>query len=299
MLEDIDVIYDYLPDISRAEIIEKIADYDGLIIRSKTKVDAELLANATKLKFVGRPGAGIDNMDEELLSNMGVAILNAPEGNRDAVAEHTIGLTLSVLNNIHTGHNEVLTKIWDREGNRGEEIADKTFAIIGYGNMGQALAKRLSGFNCTVLAYDKYRHNYGDKYAEQTSLEQIFKQADIVSLHIPLIKQNFRWANIEFFNKFKNNIIFINTARGEIAPLGDLVKAVESGKIRKAGLDVLENENFTKLNSEQISNLEKLQQSGKVLFTPHVAGWSSESYIKLNQYMIEKIQLLLAKNISN
>lgn len=299
MLEDIDVIYDYLPDISRAEIIEKIADYDGLIIRSKTKVDAELLANATKLKFVGRPGAGIDNMDEELLSNMGVAILNAPEGNRDAVAEHTIGLTLSVLNNIHTGHNEVLTKIWDREGNRGEEIADKTFAIIGYGNMGQALAKRLSGFNCTVLAYDKYRHNYGDKYAEQTSLEQIFKQADIVSLHIPLIKQNFHWANIEFFNKFKNNIIFINTARGEIAPLGDLVKAVESGKIRKAGLDVLENENFAKLNSEQISNLEKLQQSGKVLFTPHVAGWSSESYIKLNQYMIEKIQLLLAKNISN
>ena len=299
MLTDIGVDYDYQPDITREEIIEKLSGYEGLIIRSKTRVDTELLANADKLTFVARPGAGIDNMDEHILAQKKIAIINAPEGNRDAVGEHTLGLLLNLLNNMYTGHNEVIAGKWDREGNRGEELAGKTVGIIGYGNMGKAFAQRLTGFKCKVLAYDKHMSNYGDQFAKAVQLKDMFAQADIVSLHIPLTEENFHMATIDFFNQFKKNIIFINTSRGEIAAFKDLIEAIDDGKIRKAGLDVLECENFSNLTSVQKANLERLRQSGKVLFTPHVAGWTSESYIKLNSFMVEKIQFLLADHISN
>ena len=299
MLKDIGVDYDYQPEITREEIIEKLSGYEGLIIRSKTKVDTELLVNAGKLIFVARPGAGIDNMDEHVLAENNIAIINAPEGNRDAVGEHTLGLLLNLLNNMYTGHNEVMAGKWDREANRGEELAGKTVGIIGYGNMGQAFAQRLIGFKCKVLAYDKNKSNYGDQFARAVQLKDMFAQADIVSLHIPLKDENFHMANIDFFNQFKKNIIFINTSRGEIAAFKDIIQAIDAGKIRKAGLDVLECERFSNLNPVQKTNLERLRKSGKVLFTPHVAGWSTESYIKLNSFMVEKIQFLMANHISN
>lgn len=299
MLTEINVEYDYLPDITREEIINKLPGYDGLIIRSKTRVDAELLARADNLKFVGRPGSGIDDLDEKILSQKNITIISAPEGNRDAVAEHTLGLLLNLLNNMYSGHNEVMAAKWDREGNRGEEIAGKTVGIIGYGNMGRAFAQRLTGFKCKVLAYDKYKSDYGDQYASAVQLKEVFDQADIVSVHIPLTAANFHLANVNFFNQFRKNIIFINTSRGKIAPFADLVAAIDSGKIRKAGLDVLECERFVDLNPDQAANLERLKKSGKVLFTPHVAGWSSESYVKLNRFMVEKIQFLMANHISN
>ena len=299
LLEAIDVEFSYEPDITREQIIKSIAGYDGLIIRSKTIVDAELLTHAGRLKFVARPGAGIDNIDEGYLQQKNIEIINAPEGNRDAVGDHTLGLILNLLNIILTGHNEVLAGVWDRSGNRGEELGYKTVGIIGYGNTGNALAKRLAGFDCKVVAYDKFKTNYGNAYAKAVELEDIFLNADIVSLHIPLTEANLHLANLDFFNRFRKDIIFINTSRGELAPFSDLVAAIRSGIIKKAGLDVLEIEQFSHLTSEQKENLEWLKESGKVLFTPHVAGWSFESYEKLNEFMVEKIQFLLAKINSN
>jgi D-3-phosphoglycerate dehydrogenase len=295
LLAGINVDYTYQPDISRTEIIHSLAGYDGLIIRSKTRVDAELLEHADQLKFVARPGSGIDNIDVAYMLQNNIEIINAPEGNRDAVGDHTLGLVLNLLNNIQIGHNQVIAGIWDRAGNRGEEIGYKTIGIIGYGNTGRAFAKRLSGLGCHVIAYDKFKTNYGDQFATAVDLPDIFKNTDILSLHIPLSEANYHLANVDFFNRFTRNIYFINTSRGELAPLADLVAAIRSGKIKKAALDVLECEQFSQLSSTQKEDLDWLRQSGKVLFTPHVAGWSNESYEKLNTFMVEKIQFLLAK----
>lgn len=289
MLDSIGIEAVYQPSISREEIKTSIHDYDGLIIRSKTFVDADLLEHAGKLKFVGRAGSGIDNLDVAFLESKGIKIVNAPEGNRDAVGEHTIALILSLLNNLYQGHTQITQGVWDREGNRGEELGSKTVGIIGYGHMGSTVAKKLQSFGCKVIAYDKYHPDFKDSYAASVSLDTLKEQTDILSLHIPLTKETFRMTDGGFFNSFGKNIIFINTSRGEVASFSSIVEALQTGKVVKAGLDVLENEKLSNLTEEQQNDFNWLKASGKVVFSPHVAGWTVESYIRINEVLVEKI----------
>jgi D-3-phosphoglycerate dehydrogenase / 2-oxoglutarate reductase len=279
----------YQPSISREQIKSSIHLYDGLIIRSKTFVNKDLLQGAKKLRFVARAGSGVDNLDEKYLNLKSIKIINAPEGNRDAVGEHTIGLILNLLHNIIQGHSQINVNIWDREGNRGEELGNKTVGIIGYGNMGSSLAKKLESFGCKVIAYDKYHPDFNDSYALSVSLKQLMEETDILSLHTPLTDETLGMTSGNFFQKFKKNIIFINTSRGEIAPLNSIEVAINNGKILKAALDVLENEKLQTLELDQSRSLAFLKQSEKVIFTPHVAGWTTESYIRINEVLVKKI----------
>ncbi len=292
MLQKIGVEAIIEPAITRDEIKEVIHSYDGLIIRSKTFVDKDLLANAHNLKFVARAGSGIDNLDDDYLKSKSIHLINAPEGNRDAVGEHTIGLVLNLLHNLQQGHQQVTQHIWDREGNRGAELSNKTVGIIGYGHMGSSLAKKLQAFGCKIIAYDKYHPNFRTDYAQSVSLNQLKEESDILSLHTPLTTNTLNMTGGHFFNEFKKSLIFINTSRGEIASFGSIVDALKSGKISKAGLDVLENEKLHTLNASQQNNFNYLMESGKVIFTPHVAGWSEESYIRINKVLVKKIKSL-------
>jgi D-3-phosphoglycerate dehydrogenase len=280
---------EYKPTIQRKEILDSIAPFDGVIIRSKTVIDEEFLAKAPNLKFVGRAGAGLDQMDLEAIRKRNIHIFNAPEGNRDAVAEHAITMLLCLFNNILQADKQVRDKVWRREANRGIELGGKKVALIGYGNTGKAFARRLAGFNCQVLAYDKYLTDYSDTYAREASMEQIFKEADILSLHIPLTTETHALVNREFINRFAKKIFIINTARGEIISLTDLAQAIESGKLRGACLDVLENEKLNTLSATQEQAFDYLSHIPNVVFTPHVAGWTHESYVRINEVLVEKI----------
>lgn len=292
LLEGIGYEAYYRPDIQREELLQIIGKYEGLIVRSKTNIDKALIEKADRLKFVARAGAGVDQIDVEVLQSRHIHLLNAPEGNRDALAEHAIGMLLCLLNKIHWADQQVRKGIWDREGNRGVELMGKTIGLIGYGHMGQAFARRLSGFGVQVLAYDKYRQNYGDAYARKASMEQIFEQTDVLSFHIPLTAETQYMVDVSYLNSFKRNIYLINTARGEIIKLEVLAKMLENGKLRGAVLDVLENEKLNRLTLSQQTAFNKIIQSERVIFTPHVAGWTYESYEKINQVLVAKIKLL-------
>jgi D-3-phosphoglycerate dehydrogenase / 2-oxoglutarate reductase len=290
MLERISVKADYRPEISRAEILNIIGNYEGLIIRSKTSVDKELLSRAVKLKFIARAGAGMDQIDVEETEKKNILLFNAPEGNRDALAEHCIGMMLNLLNKICISDMQVKKGMWDREGNRGYELKGKTVGLIGYGFMGRAVAEKLKSFGCRVIAYDKYLKKFSYEYVEEVSLEEIFEETDILSLHIPLNEETRRMINEDYFNRFKKNIWLINTARGEILPLDALNKVLKSGKLRGAALDVLENEKLKDLNVQERKNFDELAASEKVLLTPHVGGWSFESYVRINEILVSKIK---------
>jgi len=287
----LDVIY--RPDIKRPEITEIIGEFDGLIIRSKTPLDKELIDLAKNLKFVGRAGAGVDNLDVNYLKAKGVEIMNAPEGNRNALGEHTIGMLLSLLNNICKSDQEVRKMTWDREGNRGYELAGKTVSLLGYGNMGQAFARKLASFNCKVLAYDKYKNNFGNEYAQQAELDQIFEESDVFSIHVPLTEETNGMIDNEFLNSFKKPIYLLNTARGEVLPFQSCVYGLNQGVLKGIGLDVLEIEKLDQLNKEQKEAFEYLSASNRVIMTPHIAGWSYESYKKISEVLTEKIRLFL------
>lgn len=290
LLEEAGMEPDYQPLIHRQELLKIIPEYGGLIVRSKTAIDKEVVTAGKNLQFVARAGAGIDKLDVEELERRNVVVINAPEGNRDALGEHAVGMLLSLLNKIHTANLEVKRGVWDREGNRGLELMAKTVAIIGYGHMGKAFAQRLSSFGCKVVAYDKYKTGYSDQYAKEVTLDQVFVQADIVSFHVPLTEETRNFVNEKFLNNFKKEIYLINTARGEIISLKVLIDAMKSGKVKGAALDVLENEKIGQLTPEQIQNFKFLVQSENVLLTPHIAGWSHESYLKINQVLVEKIK---------
>jgi D-3-phosphoglycerate dehydrogenase / 2-oxoglutarate reductase len=290
MLESIGLQPDYQPLIKREGVLEIIKNYEGLIIRSKTKVNKEFLAHASNLKFIGRAGAGLDLIDIDETQRLGIEIFAANEGNRVAVAEHVIGMILCLLNKIHIADKEVRQGVWHREENRGYELMDKTVGIIGYGNNGKATAERLKGFGCKILAYDKLKTGFSDEFVEESTMQDIFNEVDILSLHIPLTDETFRMVNTEYINQFDKNIYLINAARGEIVVLDDLAQALESGKIKGACLDVLENEKLDKLNPEQKITFDKLAQSERVILTPHIAGWTHESYVRINEVLIEKIK---------
>ncbi|MBC5994399.1 phosphoglycerate dehydrogenase [Pontibacter sp. SD6] len=293
MLESIGVEADYRPKIEPAKVCEALAGFDGLIVRSKMRITADTLKYADNLKFVARAGAGVDNIDADALQERGIALIGANEGNRQAVGEFTLGLLISLMRNIVRGDMEVRNKVWLREENRGEEISGKTIGIIGYGNMGQSFAKVLSGFGCRILAYDRYAPEKITSPAENVTLEELQLEADIVSLHIPYIKDNLGFANEEFFRGFKKKIWFLNTSRGDVVNQEALVINLKEGSIKGAALDVLENEKLDTLTEQQLQIFNYLAQANNVILTPHIAGWTHESYVKINEVLVEKIKELL------
>ena len=271
------------------QILDKIAQYDGVIIRSRIPLDARLLEKGKKLKFIARVGAGMENIDILKAQELGIKLLNSPEGNRDAVAEHCLGMLLILMNRLFISANEVKNNIWLREENRGEEIKGKTFGLIGYGNMGKALAKRLSGFDCEVIFYD-VKSNLSDEFAKQVSLEELQENVDVLSLHIPLNDETHYMIDEKFISEMKKNFYFINTSRGKNVKTSALIDGLESGKVRGACLDVLEYEKSSFENLElKNDDLQYLLNSEKVIITPHIAGWTHQSKIKLAQIIVDKI----------
>jgi D-3-phosphoglycerate dehydrogenase len=287
--------YNYLPNSTLQEIEKILPNYEGLIVRSKLVINEALLQKAPRLRFIGRAGAGLDLIDLKALEQHKVQLFNAPEGNRTAVAEHTVGMLLALFNKLLRADAEVRQKIWNREGNRGVELAGKTVGIVGYGNMGSSVAKVLGGFDCKVIAYDKYHPEFKNNYAEAVSMETIFAETDILSLHTPLTAETKNMITTAFWQQFRKNIYFINTARGEIAPLKDLLHALQTGKVLGACLDVLENEKLHQLSPEQSIVFEQLTKRHDVIFSPHIAGWTHESYRKINEVLVEKIVAFLAQ----
>jgi D-3-phosphoglycerate dehydrogenase len=281
---------DDLPKITRQETLDIIGNYTGIAVRTKFRIDAELFDAAPNLKFVARAGAGLDNIDEAYAAARNISLINAPEGNCDAVGEHAIGMLLSLANNFRQADMQVRTGTWDREGNRGWELKGKTIGIIGYGFMGSSFARKLSGFGVKVIAYDKYKTGFSDQYATEVSMEEIVKHSDVLSLHIPLTAETRQMVDDEYFFHFKKRIFFISTARGEVTNTQAVLNAIQSGKILGAGLDVLEVEKFPK-PAEQ-SWYQELVNSGKVLLTPHIAGWTFDSYRKISEVLADKLAAL-------
>lgn len=280
---------------SKEEIEKSISQYEGIIIRSRFKIDKDFLDKATKLKFIGRVGAGLENIDCEYALSKHIHLISAPEGNRTAVGEHALGMLLTLMNKLNLVDEEVRNGIWIREANRGHEIEGKTVGIIGYGNMGKAFAKRLQGFDCEVLCYD-IKEEVGDRFARQVSLKEFQKKADIVSLHTPQTPDTLGLINRRFIEGFAKPFWFINTARGKSVVTADLVKALQSCKILGAALDVLEYEknSFEDLFTDDAipEPLRYLIQAKNVLLSPHIAGWTYESKEKLAQTIVDKLQAL-------
>jgi len=281
---------DDFPTITRQETLDSIANYTGIAVRTKFRIDEELFKAAPNLKFVARAGAGLDNIDEAYAAAHNIHLMNAPEGNCDAVGEHAIGMLLSLANNFRQADQQIRQGIWDREGNRGWELKGKTVGIIGYGFMGSSFARKLAGFGVKVIAYDKYKTGFSDAYATEVSMEEIVKHSDVLSLHIPLTAETRQMVDDEYFFHFKKPIFFISTARGEVTSTKAVLNAIESGKIMGAALDVLEVEKFPKLVEQ--AWYPALVNSGKVLLSPHVAGWTFDSYRKISEVLAEKLQAL-------
>ena len=278
---------------SKTQIEAKIANYDGLIIRSRFTIDKPFLDNATNLKFIGRVGAGLENIDVDYAKKKGIHLIAAPEGNRNAVGEHALGMLLSLFNKLNQADEEVRKGLWQREANRGVELDGKTVGIIGYGHMGKAFAKKLKGFDVEVLCYD-IKPNVGDNNAKQVTLKEFQNRVEVVSLHTPQTPLTIGMINSEFIQQFTHPFWLINTARGRSVVTKDLVAALESGQILGVGLDVLEYEkgSFESLFADQNipEALQYLMQSKRVLLSPHVAGWTVESHRKLAQTIIDKIK---------
>jgi D-3-phosphoglycerate dehydrogenase len=282
-----------MPLISREETLAILHEYSIIVIRTKFEINAEVIDAGLNLKLIARAGAGMDNVDEEYAASKGIQCINAPEGNRDAVAEHVIGMLLSLLNNLNQADAEIRQGIWEREGNRGWELKGRTIAIIGYGNNGMMLARKLSGFEVKVMAYDKYKTGFSDAFAQEVSMEQVVKEADILSFHIPLSRETRQLFNDEYLFHFKKPIILLNASRGEVVHTKTVLKGLENGEIIAAGLDVLEVEKFPTLASQDWFH--ELSESKKVLLSPHIAGWTHESYRKISFVLAQKLEAMLAK----
>ena len=263
----------------------------GIVIRSRFTLDKDFLSKCTDLKFVARSGSGLENIDLKACEDLGIIVFNSPEGNRTAVGEHAIGMLLMLANNLKNADDEVRNYQWNREENRGWELEGKTVGIIGHGMMGSALSQRLKGFGCKVLAYDKYKTLTNVDGVEQVDMQRIFDEADIVSLHVPLNEETKYLAKDTWFNSFKKSIVLINTSRGLVVSLSALLEAMNTGRVLGACLDVLEYEetSFEKIHLNQDA-FNALKERKDVLFSPHVAGWTKESYIKLSSFLADKIE---------
>jgi len=296
MLNQAGFSYRYEPTFKRTDILSCIADFEGLIIRSKTPIDADFLVHAPHLKFVARAGAGLDLIDLQAVGKRNIQLFAANEGNRDAVAEHAVGMLLALLANINKADREVRQGIWQREANRGVELMGLTVGIVGYGFNGRATAQRLGGFGCQVLTYDKYAPPAPEEaFAKSVSRAQLMAQSDVVSLHLPLTDETRLLIDDAFVAQMTKPFYLINIARGEIVGLPALVRGLQSGKVRGACLDVLENEKINQLSPSQQAIFEYLRQSDRVILTPHVAGWTQESYVKINKVLVRQIAEVFKK----
>ncbi len=280
---------------SKEEIEAKIQDYQGIVIRSRFKIDQTFLDKATNLQFIARVGAGLESIDCDYAESKNIALIAAPEGNRNAVAEHSLGMILSLFNNLNQADAEIRAGHWNRESNRGQELDGKTVGIIGYGNMGKAFAKKLSGFEVEVLCYD-IQENVGDENAKQVSFAELQKKVDVLSLHLPWTPETDKMVNTEFIYGFAKSIWIINTSRGKNIVTADLVAALQSRKVLGAGLDVLEYEklSFETLFQEATTPeaFQYLLNAKNVILTPHIAGWTIESHERLAQVIVDKIKAL-------
>ena len=282
--------------ITISELVDIIHEYDGLIVRSKFYIDKQVIDYAINLKFIARFGAGMDNIDEKYALENGITCLNAPEGNRNAVGEHVLGMILSLFNNMFRAQNQIIAGKWIREWNRGVELSGKTVGIIGYGNMGSSVAEHLSGFNVNTIAYDKYKTGFSNQYVTECSLNELFENTDVLSLHVPLTDETANMVNTAFIQRFKKNIFIINSARGKIVNTEDLYNSLTAGKVLGAALDVLEWEEkifevMMKYGSKSL--IEDLLKLDNVILTPHIAGWTHESNQKMCDVLIDKIKTFL------
>lgn len=274
---------------SKEQCMASIESAQGIVIRSRFRMDEMFLKNAKSLEFIARSGAGMENIDEAYCESRGIELFNAPEGNRNAVAEHALGMLLNLFRHIKKGDAEVRTGIWDREGNRGVELDGKTVGIIGFGNNGSAFARKLSGFDVQVLAYDKYKKVANLGQVEEATMERIFEEADVVSFHVPQTEETLFWGNADFFNSFAKPIYLLNMSRGKIVKTHDLLDAVDAGKVLGACLDVIEFESSSFSEIDKNETLNRLLNHSKVLLSPHIAGWTQESYFLLSDVLADKI----------
>ena len=283
--------------VTREQILEgELNDYEGIIIRSRLTIDSRLLAALSSLKWIARSGSGLDNIDVEEAQARGVQIVNSPEGNRDSVGEHALGLLLMLLHKLRSGDKSVHKRVWLREEHRGEELGAQTVGIIGFGVMGSAFAEKLQGFGCKVIAYDKYKKGFGSNIVKEVSEEEFFAQSDIVSVHVPWTSETKGMVDWVWLDRFSKPITFINTSRGAVVNTSDLLDAIDDGKVKSAALDVVEFEGRSlevlELDTEGQTTLSRLLANEQILITPHVAGWSVESYYKLSSVLADKILAL-------